>query len=595
MQGDVNGLATLPGTMRWDGWGEAGRMFDPGDRPYIWPYVARHLDITPDWPRTPAVDAAALRPPAGRLTPALRAGLAEILPADRWSEADMDRILRAYGKSTRDLWRLRHGRIDYAPDAVVVPVTEEETAAVIALAGRLGAVIIPFGGGSNVAGCLESVAPDGRPVISADLRAMNRVLAVDTVSGLARVQPGILGPDLEAALNEVGMTLGHFPDSFPFSTLGGWVATRSSGMMSDAYGNIEDMVVALRMVTPTGLIATRAVPHASNGPDANRLCIGSEGGLGIITELTMRIRPLPAHREFRGYLFPTFADGLAALKDCAQAGVSPILSRLNDPGKTQLSAAFRPRDSAGKHLLGKLFKAWLKKGRGFDMEQACLLVAAYQGDAAQVRRGRAAAEGIYHRHGAARLGRGPGESFAAGKYDFPYIRDFLLARGVICDVAETSTSWGGMADLYGRGMSEISRALRRDGRPAWLGCHVSHTYPAGASVYFSYAFRCAVDQNGRYDPQAELAYYAAVKKASLECFAAVGATLSHHHAVGYEHLPWLVDESHVGDDTLMDRVKTTFDPQAVMNPERLRGGFGTADLDALLPPRSPDVARRKQV
>jgi len=352
--------------------------------------------------------------------------------------------------------------------------------------------------------------------------------------------------------------------------------------MSDAYGNIEDMVVALRMVTPAGLIATRAVPHASNGLDANRLAIGSEGSLGVITELTMRVMPRPAERQFNGYLFPDFAAGLSALRACAQSGISPALCRLNDPGKTQLSAAFRHRDGAIKHAIGKLYKAWLKNVRGFDLEKSCLMVAAFQGDAARVRADRRRVEKVFRQFGAAALGRGPGAAFAAGKYDFPYIRDFLFEHGVVCDVAETSATWADINDLYDRGMREIGAQLRKDGRPTWLGCHVSHTYSAGASMYFSYGFRCDVDKDNSYDAQAELAYYAAVKKASLECFAAAGATLSHHHAVGYEHLPWLAGESRVGAGTMADAVKSALDPEAVMNPDKLCAGFGPEALDALV-------------
>ena len=577
--------STLPGTMKWNGWGDKDKTFNPGDRPNIWPYVTRHLKVGPDWPRTPPIDPERLELPPCRLGEDLRAALSQTFPDDRLSVDTFDRILHAYGKSARDLWRIRHGRIDFAPDCVVVPETEAEVIALLDLATRFGAVIIPFGGGSNIAGCLELYRPEPRPVISADLRRMNRVLEIDTVSGFVRAEPGILGPDLERHLNAEGVTLGHFPDSFLYSTLGGWVATRSSGMMSDAYGNIEDMVVALRMVTPTGVISSHCVPQASNGPDPNWLCIGSEGTLGIITELTMRVRPVPAVEEFRGYLFPSFQSGLKALGECSDRGCMPALSRLNDPSKTHLSAAFRSREGWLKRKLGKAFKFFLRQFRSFDFDRACLMIAAFQGDKAQVHWQRAAVEAVYRKHGGVGLGRGPGEAFATGKYDFPLIRDFLMEHGVICDVAETSTTWGRLEDLYDDGMAEIGAALGRDGRPNWLGCHVSHTYPLGASMYFSYAFRCDISPEGAYDPAAELAYYAAVKKVSLECFSKSGATLSHHHAVGYEHLPWLTNESRIGDGSMIEAVKATLDPETVMNPDKLVSGFSRRDLDNLLIPR----------
>ena len=576
--------STLPGTLKWDGWGDEHNAFDPGDRPNIWPYVAQTLQIGPEWPLTPPVDPGIIELPPCRLDEDLRAALSQTFPDDRLSVDKFDRIIHAYGKSTRDLWRIRHGRIDFAPDIVVVPETEAEVIALLDLASRFGAVVIPFGGGTNVAGCLELYRPETRPVISANLRRMNRVLEIDTVSGFVRAEPGILGPDLERQLNAAGVTLGHFPDSFPYSTLGGWVATRSSGVMSDAYGNIEDMVVSLRMVTPTGVISTHCVPQASNGPDPNWLCIGSEGTLGIITELTMRVRPEPAVREFRGYLFPSFRSGLAALRECSDRGCMPALGRLNDPFKTQISVAFRSREGRFKRKLGQAYNFFLRRFRGFDFDRACLMVAAFQGDKAQVHRQRAAVQAVYRRHGGMGLGRGPGEAFAAAKYDFPFIRDFLMDHGVICDVADTSATWGRLKDLYDDGMAQIGAALGRDGRPTWLGCHVSHTYSLGASMYFSFAFRCDISPEGAYDPAAELAYYANVKKSSLVCFSKAGATLSHHHAVGYEHLPWLTGESRVGDGSMIEAVKTALDPERIMNPDKLVSGFRERDLDNLLTP-----------
>lgn len=573
---------SIPGMMKWYGWGTAQTEFDAGSRPSIWPYVTHHLGIGPDGPRTPPVPLDALTLPPPRLPPGFAAAAREALPTRGFSVETLDRVVHAYGKSTRDLWRIRHGRLDAAPDAVAFPETEDQVVALLRLADRFNVAVIPFGGGSNVAGCLEVLAGEDRPVLSVNLRRMNRVLALDTVSGTVRAQPGLLGPELEAHLETAGMTLGHFPDSFLYSTLGGWVATRSSGMMSDTYGNIDDMVIGLRMVTPSGVVATRAVPRASNGPDANRLCIGSEGTLGIMTELTMRIRPRPQRREIRAYLFPSFKHGIDALRTSAQSDGAPTFSRLNDPAKTQLSAAFRRDEGRLKAWLGQGFKAYLKSVRGFDFGNACLMVAAFQGTPRDIRWRRRATETIYRRFGAAALGRGPGQAFFAGKYDFPHIRDFLLDHGVICDVAETSIPWSGMERLYARAMAEIGAALSSEPRPTWLGCHVSHSYPVGASLYFSFAFRCDIAADGTYDPERELAFYAAIKAQSLACFSDNGATLSHHHAVGYEHLPWLARESAVGARSLIDTVKDGFDPRRIMNPGKLTARFTESDLHALL-------------
>jgi alkyldihydroxyacetonephosphate synthase len=555
--------------MRWYGWGQEGRQFDPAGRPHLWDYARQVLGFTAADRVDPALDPAAIRLPDSRLSPALWADLSALFPPARCSRSHMDRLVHAFGRSTRDLWRLRHGRVERAPDAVVFPVDEPELIGLLALSERHGAIVIPFGGGSNVAGCLEAPQEEQRPVITVNLRLMNKVLSIDHDSGQARVQAGILGPDLEAALGAEGLTLSHIPDSFPFSTLGGWIATRSSGMYSDGYGNAEDMAVALRMITPRGVVAGRPVPHASNGPDAQRLCIGSEGTLGIISEVTVRVRKIPAVRAFHGYLFPDFASGIAALKECRDRRCTPVLARLNDVARTQLSAAFRPQEAGLQRLKGKLGKALLRHLKGVDFNTVCLMVTAFEGDAADVAAQRRLVEAVYARHGGVGVGRGPGEAFAHGKFDFPYIRDFLLDYKVMVDVNETSTCWSQMMPLYAAAQTTFQQALGAGGRQYWLGCHVSHTYPTGASLYFSFAFRCLTDAHGRYDPWAELGHYLAVKRAALDCFADHGATLSHHHAVGYEHLPWLLEENRCGPGTVVEALKARLDPHNIMNPGKL--------------------------
>jgi len=559
----------FPGTMKWYGWGGEGQAFDPIGRPNLWLYAQKHLGIDPARPSRPPVALEGIALPPVRSHPAFRAEMDRLLPPERRSDAPMDRLLHAYGKSTRDLWRIRHGQVRFAPDLVVFPESEDQVVRLLEAARRHDVVVVPFGGGSNVAGCLEVHRPEPRFVLTVNMRGMNRILGIDAHAGTARVQPGIMGPDLEKGLNAAGMTFGHFPDSFPYSTLGGWIATRSSGMLSDRYGNPEDRVLSLRMATPAGMVVTRDIPHGSNGPDPNRICIGSEGTLGILTEVTICIDPEPKRREFRGYIFPNFESGLEAIHSALRDGVAPALTRLNDPDKTQLSSAFRRRGSWWEERAARAFKGYLTNFRAIDFNKAALMITAFEGSPYRIGRQRRDTEPHYWRAGAVALGKGPGESFAEGKFDFPYIRDFLMEHDVIVDVAETSTTWSRLLPLYRTAMATYREALGRDGRPYWLGCHLSHTYPAGASLYFSFAFRCVLDRVGNVDPNAEMGYYAAVKKAGLDCFAAHGATLSHHHAVGYEHLPWLYAESPVGQGTAIDAIKATLDPTGIMNPGKL--------------------------
>jgi alkyldihydroxyacetonephosphate synthase len=563
--------------MKWYGWGAEGEAFNPVDRPHLWPYAKQHLGITHDQPLRRPVPLAKLTLPLARRNTAFLEAIAQFIALDRISTHDEDRLLHAYGKSTRDLWRIRNGYLDFAPDCVIFPISEDEVLHVIQEASRADVVIIPFGGGSNIAGCIELQRPSTRMVATMNLRLMARVIDIDKLSRTARVQPGLLGPDLERELNAAGFTLGHFPDSFNYSTVGGWVATRSSGMLSDRYGNVEDMVLSLRMATPTGMIQTATVPHASNGPDINRLCIGSEGTLGVITELTLRLHDAPARREFRGYLFPDWNSGLAAIRECQRRDCFPDLTRLNDPPKTQLSAAFRRRSGPMAAAITRLAKYYLRAVRRFDLDSSCLLIAAFDGTRQQTRRRRAAAERVYRAHGGCSLGRGPGESFADGKFDFPHLRDFLFDYGVICDVAETSTTWAKVNDLYLRVRKCLSEALARDNHVYWLGCHLSHSYPSGAALYFTFGFRCQADPSGKIDQPREFDHYLRVKQTALEAFQANGATFSHHHAVGYEHLPWLTREAALSAGTVIDAIKPVVDPTDIMNPGKLRSGHSLSE------------------
>jgi alkyldihydroxyacetonephosphate synthase len=397
--------------------------------------------------------------------------------------------------------------------------------------------------------------------VSLDMRRMRRVLAVDAESFTARVETGVFGPDLEEQLSEHGMTLGHFPDSFLHSTLGGWIATRSAGMQSDKYGKIEDMVIGLRMVTPEGVLATRTVPKSSNGIDVNHLCMGSEGTLGVITEATMRVHPRPEVRLVPAYLFPGFDGGLQAMRECVRKECMPSMVRLNDPDKTALSLAFKPPSSRISQAVNKVFKGYLR-AKGFDLPRACLMLTAFEGRKADVARQLREVSAIYGKFGGISLGPSAGKSFEATKYDFPHIRDFLLERDVTTDVSETSTVWSNILPLYQATMGAIRAGVSESGVSPWAGCHISHTYRCGASLYFTFGF---MQRSGR-----EMEQYLRVKRAAQQSFIDHGATLSHHHAVGTEHLPWLAaDISPVGVKAVA-AIKQGFDPGNNMNPGRLR-------------------------
>jgi alkyldihydroxyacetonephosphate synthase len=548
-----------PRHMKWWGWGDEDVHFNPSAHPGAWPYAKEVLGIEGEGENLPPVslDELELNDPLRNESFLREAGLR--LRPDQITDTRYERAVHAYGKGFRDLFRMRRGMAEGAPDLVVYPENEQEVLALVRAAAEHDVAVIPFGGGSNIAGCLER-SDARRMTVSLDMRRMRRMLEADSESYFARFEAGVFGPDLENQLNARGMTLGHFPDSFLHSTLGGWVATRSAGMQSDKYGKIEDMVVSLRMVTPGGVLATRTVPKSSNGIDVNHLCIGSEGTLGVITEAVMRVHPRPEVRRTHGYLFREFEGGIESIHECTRRECVPTMVRLNDPEKTALSMAFKPRSEGFQHAVAKAFKQYLR-WRGFDFSKVCLMLTTFEGSRDDVSRQHRRVTGIYKRHTGVDLGAGSGKSFESTKYDFPHIRDFLLDRGVTSDVSETSTVWRNILPLYRSTISSIRAAVADSHVPAFAGCHISHTYRSGASLYFTFGFR---QQHER-----EIGQYLHVKRAAQQSFMDNGGTLSHHHAVGTEHLPWLADDISPIGVAAVAALKRGLDPENVMNPGRL--------------------------
>jgi alkyldihydroxyacetonephosphate synthase len=549
-----------PRHMKWWGWGDVEVDFNSEAHPGFWPFAKSALGIEREIPPTPPLALDAVQLPEAIVNPRFLAELISALDSNQVCDSRYERVIHAYGKGFRDLFRLLRGSAEGAPDLVVYPENENDVLVTLRAAAHHDVMVIPFGGGSNISGCLERMETR-RMAVSLDMRRMRRVLAVDAESFTARVEAGVFGPDLEEQLGVHGMTLGHFPDSFLHSTLGGWIATRSAGMQSDKYGKIEDMVLALRMVTPEGVLATRTVPKSSNGIDVNHLCIGSEGTLGVITEATLQVHPRPESRLVPAYLFPEFEAGLQAMRECVRKECMPSMVRLNDPDKTALSLAFKPPSSRLSQAASKIFKRYLQV-KGFDLPRACLMLTSFEGRKVDVMRQLRQVNAIYRKFGGVSLGSSSGRSFEATKYDFPHIRDFLLERDATTDVSETATVWSNILPLYQATMKAIRDGVLESGVPPWSGCHISHTYRSGASLYFTFGF---MQQRGH-----EMEQYLNVKRAAQQSFIDGGATLSHHHAVGTEHLPWLsADISPLGVKAIA-AIKHGLDPDNIMNPGRLQ-------------------------
>ncbi len=553
--------------MKWWGWGRESVSFSHGDKPDLAPFVRTHigLDITRPPAQPPAF--ADLAIPVPTLPEPLRAALVAAVGAEHVHTDAHDRVVHAYGKSLRDLVRIRNADLGRLPDAVVYPDGEQAVRAVLAAALDADAVVIPFGGGTNISGSLEAPRDETRPVLSVDLGRLDRVLEIDADARLARIQAGALGPHLEEQLNAQGWTLGHFPDSFSHSTLGGWIATRSSGMQSDKYGDIAEITRAVRVVTPAGILATRPVPSESTGPSVREMILGSEGRLGIITEATVQVHRVAEERVILGYFFPTWDDALVALRQIAESEASPTVTRVSDADETRFSFATRKKGSLATGLVSAGLKQYLRRVRNYDLDQMCLSFIGFEGTPAHVKAQRKIVGEIVGRHGGICVGTGPGQLYDQKKFDTPYIRDFLLGQGAVADVSETSASWSQLAPLYRGVVARANKAFAEIGVDGWIMCHLSHSYHSGACLYFTFAYESPATL-------AAIEGYDTVKSAIQQGFLDLAGTLSHHHAVGLEHASWLGDDISPAGVHLLSVLFDGIDPGHNLNPGKIIPGAG---------------------
>ena len=545
--------------MRWWGWGVDGH-----DAPLPRGALALLRDElgVAGAPAPPvALARVELQPP--QLDATARAEIAAAAGGDAYLRDDhLARVTHAAGRSYPDLLRLRAGAGLAAPDAVVYPADHEQISTTLAVCARHHVAVVPFGGGTSVVGGVEAIRGPFASAISLDLARLSGLIALDARSQLATFGAGTLGPELERLLAAEGLTLGHYPQSFEFSTVGGWAATRSAGQASTGYGRIDELVVALRAATPSGDIATLAVPASAAGPDLRELLLGSEGTLGVITEVTIRVRPRPPQQRYDAYALPGFQAGTEAFRELEQAGAAPDVARLSDEEETRISLALASHPAATR-LLRAYMNARARRGasRPGRRPAGCMAILGFDGDPAEIARRRANARRILRRHGAAALGPAPGAAWAKGRFHGAYVRDELMSRGVLVDTLETATTWTALTTTHREIRTAIQAALAQRGTPAVVMCHVSHLYPTGASLYFTFL--------ARRQPGAALAQWRAAKQAASEAIVAAGATITHHHAVGTDHAPWLETEvGSLGVAALL-AVKARVDPAGIMNPGKL--------------------------
>jgi alkyldihydroxyacetonephosphate synthase len=448
-------------------------------------------------------------PPSVPITlPAARA-----LPFPNADVSDEARLGHAAGMSTEDLLLARSGQVPGVPDGVIRPESHDEILETLRIASEYRVAVVPYGGGTSVVGGLHAERNGFAGVIALDLARMNRLVDIDPISRTATFEAGIRGPEAEKVLASHGFTLGHFPQSFQYATLGGFAATRSSGQASSAYGRFDQMVVALRAATPTGSLDLGRAPQSAAGPDLRQLLLGSEGIFGVITQLTVRVRPASVLR-YAGWRFPSFADGLRAMRSMAQDGPLPAVARLSDEVESQVS--------------------------GVEGALAILSSPDLAGPEADV-------------PGATPLGAAAGDAWQAGRYGAGYLRDALLDAGGWADTFETAIFWNKVPDAY----ATIRDALREAAPHGVVMCHVSHVYETGASLYYTLATKSDDDP---------VAQWRAVKKAAGDAVAATGGTITHHHGVGRDHRPWYAGEIGPVGAAMLRGAKQAADPAGILNP-----------------------------
>uniref|UniRef100_A0A7N8YBX8 Alkylglycerone-phosphate synthase n=1 Tax=Mastacembelus armatus TaxID=205130 RepID=A0A7N8YBX8_9TELE len=477
-----------------------------------------------------------------------------------------DRVFRSHGHCLHEIFALREGKIGRIPDVVVWPNCHNDVVKIVELACKHNVCLIPYGGGTSVSNALECPPEETRSIVSLDTSQMNRVLWIDEKNLTAHVEAGIVGQDLERLLNESGYCTGHEPDSMEFSSLGGWVATRASGMKKNIYGNIEDLVIHIKMVTPRGVIEKSCQgPRMSTGPDIHHFIMGSEGTLGVVTEVTMKIRPIPEYQKYGSVVFPNFEQGVACLREIAKQRCAPASIRLMDNEQFKFGHALKPQvSSIFTSFLDGLKKFYITKFKGFDPNRLCVATLLFEGDREKVLQHEKQVYDIAAKFGGLAAGEDNGQRGYMLTFVIAYLRDLGMDYSVIGESFETSVPWDRVLDISRNVKARIIQECKEKGVqfPPLCTCRVTQTYDAGACLYFYFAY----NYRGLSDP---IHVYEEVEHAAREEILANGGSLSHHHGVGKLRKEWMRDTiSNVGLGMLKS-VKDYVDPKNIFGNRNL--------------------------
>jgi alkyldihydroxyacetonephosphate synthase len=531
--------------MKWWGWGDADRRLDlPSGAVDA---LREELGVQAEDATEPISLEEVSLPEARPVPEAVRSAAGDVL------DGQEDRLRRSAGRSYPDLVRLRTGKLERAPDAILRPPDAAAVEAILTACAANGVAVVPYGGGTSVVGGLDAVADGHDAVVSLDLARL-RSVDLDVKSLTATLGPGLSGPDAEAALGARGATIGHFPQSFEQGTIGGFAATRSAGQASSGYGRFDELVTSLELTAPSGRLRTRRIPHTAAGPALRELVLGSEGTIGAITEVSCQVRPAPRERRYEGWMAEDFEAGREIVRGLAQRHEAPDVLRLSDEEETRVSLELAGNEGMQKRALDAYLSLRRRQG-------GCLMICGWEGEDESVRRRRSLAQTQLRLGGAVPLGGAAGRAWDRNRYNGPYLRDELMNLGVMVETLETAHTWSRLDELYRAVCAALRGAL---GERSIVMCHVSHAYADGASLYFTFFARARRGE--------ELEQWRSAKTAACDAIVATEGTITHHHAVGRDHAPYMRAEvGELGLDALR-AVKERLDPAGIMNPGKLLPG-----------------------
>ena len=479
-----------------------------------------------------------VRLPEGTLSAEFASAVESLLGAEHVRTDHESRVRHTRGKSTPDLLKIRSGDGSDAPDAVLLPGNHDDVQSLIELCAKHRVAAVPFGGGTSVVGGLAVSRDDFAGIIAMDLSRLDKLIGVDPISQTAELEAGLLGPAAEALLAEHGFTIGHFPQSFEYASIGGFAAARSSGQASAGYGRFDSIVVGVKVATPIGTLELGSAPANAAGPDLREVIMGSEGAFGVITSVKVRVRPVPETRAYEAWRFGSFPEGATVLRILAQTGPTPTILRLSDEAETFVGLA-KPSEVGATDASG------------------CLMITGYEDTSDHVASTRAAVTEILTGLGGTILGEDEGASWANGRFHGPYLRDSLLDAGVLAETLETATFWSNMTNLYDRVRDAVTESLTGKGTPPIVLCHISHVYATGVSLYFTVVAKQTEDP---------LTQWLDAKSAASTAMIDAGATITHHHGVGRDHKPWMAQEIGPVGVEILRAIKDRIDPVGILNP-----------------------------